>query len=446
MSRQFISPQRLFTIIKPSYRCRPRSRYFCLYPFIPNKLYQQCLRPSYCSFVQHQPLLVESNFFSYQNRQFSTQVNDENLSKVTSATPPKKIANKNLSIVSQPPFGIRVALVGASVGLCTPLFIVSSIIVGWFKYLPQSLLGRLLKYSIGALIGGGIVTLSYRWLIPFLYAHGDLVLPFALANTVASAFWYALFEYKWGIEGMAGIRRLPAILRMLSVKRVPVGGVLVGLATTITAPFLWPSMINLCWSEELKQLFLGKAMDSWFLIDLYMPALPVFIFVGFLAGISLHGVLSPVLLGKIAGGTKSWTKTSLPLLIAILGFSLFYFGFSVKSSDDLFWEERIDVKNGKRYSYNIRTGKRKEGREASANSMATHALGGMVHLLRRPLGLIWDSYLQAPDPIPQEVVHEEIIWKSGKDVAINDILMHSQVFKLIDLLARMIYLEQKKKN
>ena len=113
------------------------------------------------------------------------------------------------ALKSQPPFAMRVALVGTTVGLATPLLALGGVVFAWYRFLPlYGAAGHALRTAVSVLVGGGIVTLTWGHVGPFLANHADLVLPFALANTVTAAFWYAALEARLGLPLMAG--RVPA--------------------------------------------------------------------------------------------------------------------------------------------------------------------------------------------------------------------------------------------
>ena len=105
---------------------------------------------------------------------------------------------------STAPFPVRLALVGSSVGLATPVFAIGGILRYYYFYMPKSEIGQKIKYLIGIFIGGSGVTLTYNYLIPFLRDHSDFILPFAISNAVASSAWYAVAEYTFGLEAMLG--------------------------------------------------------------------------------------------------------------------------------------------------------------------------------------------------------------------------------------------------
>jgi hypothetical protein len=252
---------------------------------------------------------------------------------------------------TQPPFPMRVALVGATVGLATPLLALGGVVFAWYRFLPLSAGGRGARAAISVLIGGGVATLTWSPVGPFLLNHADLVQPFALANTIAASFWYAALEARLGLQTMAGrfeAGALPAIIppRLLpSHISIPVGGLAVGLLTGASAAFLWPACIRVCWPDEMRELLLGRRQEATHLIDLYLQlAVPVGLPLAALAGYGLHGLLADVLLRTAT--PRPWTATSLPLLAAVLGAGALYFGTCSPYLEDLFWESRIDPSTG----------------------------------------------------------------------------------------------------
>ena len=80
--------------------------------------------------------------------------------------------------------------------------------------------------------------------------------------------------------------------------RLPFAGTVVGLLTAVTAPLLWPSMIDLCWEDSLKQLVLGKQelvkktpLNSNWLMDTYWNyGMPVGVPVGVRRCHHAHGL------------------------------------------------------------------------------------------------------------------------------------------------------------
>jgi hypothetical protein len=97
-----------------------------------------------------------------------------------------------------------------------------------------------------------------------------------------------------GLEVMTGTMNASALSALFPrlaqgaiFNQLPIGGVVIGALTALTAPFLWPIMIDLCWDENTKKLLLNG--DTLWLVDLYQYiAIPVGLPVGILAGLSMH--------------------------------------------------------------------------------------------------------------------------------------------------------------
>ena len=105
-------------------------------------------------------------------------------------------------VVSRPPILVRSMLVGASVGLATPAFVIAGVFQAWVRVMPRSSLGSATKAVVGVLIGGGSLQLVYNYVGPFLRDHSEVVLPFALSNAIASSFWYTVGELSIGLDAM----------------------------------------------------------------------------------------------------------------------------------------------------------------------------------------------------------------------------------------------------
>jgi hypothetical protein len=174
----------------------------------------------------------------------------------------------------------------------------------WYAYLPRTPIGAAVKYAVGVLVGGGCINLVYNYVGPFLRDHSDFILPFALANGVASSFWYLVGEAAFGLEAMTGtfqlkslVELIPSLSRARVITHFPIGGVVIGALTAVTAPFLWPLAFNLCWDENTRLLLLDN--DTLWLSDLYQYiVVPVGIPTGISAGISIHLVSGPIQFGK----------------------------------------------------------------------------------------------------------------------------------------------------
>eukprot|EP00658_Telonema_sp_P-2_P027746 TRINITY_DN21376_c0_g1_i2.p1 TRINITY_DN21376_c0_g1~~TRINITY_DN21376_c0_g1_i2.p1 ORF type:complete len:344 (-),score=75.24 TRINITY_DN21376_c0_g1_i2:93-1124(-) len=241
-------------------------------------------------------------------------------------------------------------------------------------------------------------------------------MPFALANGVVAAGYYAGLECFVGLKAMSGqlnfaqgAERLSPALRELLAKllssktwktNLPLGGVAVGVLTALTAQFIWPIAISICWSPEQQDLFLGSSgrgtlgsSGSGFLIDLYnMAAIPIGVPVGISAGLAMHTVLQPLILGTVGAGGPGPAAAAFG--VTCLGAGL-YFAYSVRSADDYFWVERLDPMTGRRFSQNARSGKVEQTVDAAYKSEVGRRLTSVLAYLRRPIGTIWDRIISA---------------------------------------------------
>jgi len=173
-------------------------------------------------------------------------------------------ANTVISTNHRPPFLIRVSLVGASVGLTTPLFALGGAFRFWRTYLPKSVHGRIFKYVMSFCIVGGTTKLMIDYVIPFLSQNSNLLAPFALANTACSMFWYSVGEVFLGVDAIvAGRFSLPFLKPLIEgfsflgprlVAGPGIAGPVIGALTALTCPFLWPLAFDLCWNKELKKM------------------------------------------------------------------------------------------------------------------------------------------------------------------------------------------------
>lgn len=272
-------------------------------------------------------------------------------------------------IACRPPFLVRVGIVGSSITLATPVFAVAGVFRIWNSVLPKTAEGVVLKRIVSLLIGGGSVTLVYMYVLPFLKCYPDLILPFALSNGVACMFWHGVAEATLGLEALAGgssavASALPAVAKEALPKfflRLPLGGGLLGILTSLTAPLLWPLMTDLCWSQELKTLLLGGNSLTWLLDSYYGVGMAVALPVGALAGASLHYALAPFVLGFAPSRALSWHYTSLPFLGVTTAACLLYYGTARLRGggvliDDFMWMPRLDPKTGAPISVNVHTG------------------------------------------------------------------------------------------
>jgi hypothetical protein len=197
-----------------------------------------------------------------------------------------------------PPSLIRLALVGTSVTLATPVFTVVGIYRLWTAVFPKSRIGEWTKKTTTVIIGGGALTLFSQYVIPGVMDYADLIFPFALSNGLTCMLWMGLGEMVVGWELLAGIATNSTIGSMISwfpqfitsrpliasILTLPAGGAVIGGLTALTAPLLWPVVTKLCWDPLFRSVILGGDSVVW-LIDLYYQVvLPVGLPVGIFSG------------------------------------------------------------------------------------------------------------------------------------------------------------------
>ncbi len=295
---------------------------------------------------------------------------------------------------------IRTLLVGTSVGLATPAFVIAGVFQAWMRVMPRSELGSAVKAVTGVLIGGGSLTLVYKYIGPFLKDHSELILPFAVSNAIASGFWYTAGELSLGFDAMmatgvmstASANLAGALFseRLLAVAaRLPFAGTMVGVLTAVTAPLLWPGMIDLCWADSLRQLILGEReltkktpMNSNWLVDTYWHyGLPVALPVGAFAGATMHLVLKPAVVGTPG---VVWTARALPSLAAVTLASSLYFTYFRAAEADWWWETRVDHISGDHFSYNHQTQQAlQDGGRAASVAALKRDIFRKIHAFRK---------------------------------------------------------------
>ena len=343
-----------------------------------------------------------------------------------------------------PPLIIRVGIVSSAVGLATPVFATAGIVRLWYAYLPRTFLGYNLKVLLTIFGGGGIINVLYNYVIPFFRDHSDLIMPFALANAVASGGWLVVGELTFGLPFMVGVaslealsNTLPAFImaffvspagKSLMAGGLPIGGVAIGGLTALTAPFLWPMAFSLCWDDDFKALILDG--NYIWPLDFYLTfLLPLGIPVGVISGLSMHLLLKDAIIGR---PNMPWKKGSLPVLTTLVGLSFSYFYLLRPSPGVLQWESRMDHITGEIVSYNptTRVVSRDTTLAQTASMQRDFAIG--VHSLKAPITII-----QKKDTTPMRPIDTPI----DNSMTINNISDRQDVFSIIDILVRMQYLQ-----
>lgn len=201
----------------------------------------------------------------------------------------------NVITNSQPPFLARVALVGTTVGLASPLFAIVGAGGMWFNFLPKSSIGKMVKYGLAVAVGGSFTTLLFNYLGPILAHNSDFVLPFAVSNMVASSFWYTVGELWYGTAAMTQRistevieKKLPynwikSFLTRFQSIGIPIAGPMIGALTALTVPLLWPIAFRQFWNKDFQDLILQENFTwiSTFYEWIFFPiGLPVGVFSG----------------------------------------------------------------------------------------------------------------------------------------------------------------------
>ena len=370
---------------------------------------------------------------------------------------------KVTDVVTRPPALVRMGIIGSSITLATPIFTIAGLFRVWSSVLPKSAEGLLLKRILSVLIGGGSITLTWFYFIPFLRGYPDLILPFAVSNGVMAMFWHGIAEAAVGLETLAGTASevatsLPSHVSKAVPKiwqRLPAGGALIGSLTALSAPLLWDVTTDIFWQPELKELLLGRTGVTW-LLDLYYGAgLAVALPVGVLSGISLHYIIKPFVLGfSTPPRILPWYQTSLPFLAVVsAACALYYGGSHLKGMqvkiDDFLWMPRLDPTTGDPISVNVRTGEVKPEHSAATVAASKVDLIQCLHYVRDPfsdllliLRAFWfDKELKGSIPVsPSESLLSNSTVLNPAVITASNFKDYSDLYFLIDLLVRYAHL------
>ena len=335
-------------------------------------------------------------------------------------------------------------------GLCTPLFAIAGVVGAFHRVLPRH---PLVQFGVLVCAGGGVGTVVYNHVGPFLANHSEVVLPFAAANGLASMFWFSVLEAKLGLEAMAGALSAEAAEglgwwgRQLMRYGLPLGGPAVGVLTACSAGYLYPLVARLVWPADLQEV-LGPSRDgvpsfSW-MVDLHHWLLvPVSIPVGLVSGYGLHVALGPVLLGTVRGGLAPWTSVALPALGGLAAAAGVYFTqCGCYDANALFWERRVDFKTGKTFSFNLRTGEARPGPERAFRSLTAGAGADAFAALRTGLvsGIfneMWAMFWGSGDGGGGSLVPVEALPREDGEVSYWDLGRHQRLHLMLDLLVRL---------
>lgn len=344
-----------------------------------------------------------------------------------------------------PPLIVRVGIISSAVGLATPVFAIFGFLKFWLSYLPRTVTGYYLKNVVTVFGGGGTTFLMYSHVIPFFRDHSDFVLPFAISNGITAGFWFMMGELAVGLPFMAGVASIealsstfPAFIMAFFVTPagtsllaggLPIGGVVIGALTALTAPYLWPFAFSICWDDNTKAFILGG--DSLWLVDLCQSFLmPITIPVGIVSGLSMHLALKKSILGTPG---IPWTKGgTLPTLLGLCGTTFAYFYLLRPLPNDFMWEARMDHITGETISFNPITLIAKDDVRLSVNAEMKREFASRVHELRQSLGLArQEAITNVKTHVPSNL---------DGPVTINNLKDRKDAFRIIDILVRLKHL------
>ena len=130
-----------------------------------------------------------------------------------------------------PPLLVRGSLVGATTALMTPLFPIIGFNQLVFRFVSPA--GRVAIHG-----GTSMLYFSAMVLAPDAFFYAPVLLPFAIGNGVMASATYVV------AEAVAGG---PAALAALKIGPVPVAGPIIGAATALLAPNLYPACFAIVW-------------------------------------------------------------------------------------------------------------------------------------------------------------------------------------------------------
>ena len=354
-------------------------------------------------------------------------------------------ADQRASVGHSPPLLVRIGIISSAVGLATPFFATAGFVKFYASYVPRTSAGFYAKNFLTLFGGAGSISLTYNYVIPFFRDHSDFVLPFALANGITAGFWFITGELLFGLPLMSGVASLeilasvfPAFVMTMFVSSagkslltggLPIGGVVIGGLTAMTAPFLWPAATELCWDRNLKLMILGD--ESIWLTEFYqIYCLPIGVPVGVISGLSMHLMLKNAILGS--PGTP-WTKGSLPVLAALVGATFSYFYLLRPAPGNYLWESRMDHRTGEMISYNPLRCISSDDTSLSANAEFQRDFANGIHDLRNAFKFS-SRKTERPGDLNLFIVNG--------DVSAQNVKNRKDLFQIIDILIRYKHLSQ----
>lgn len=409
--------------------------------------------------ARSKPKYMYPNYFScpFKTTSLNKCTVGTNINQKTSQVPISNILKDTQNLEETAPFHIRLALVGSSVGMCTPFFATASIIQMWYYFLPRSLLGKFVKYTFSTGFWGiSFITLTY--VVPFLRNHSEIILPFAISNALTSGVWYTLAELIFGAEAILSGFIISETFRSmipfaLPFARIPLIGPFIGALTALTSPILWPYCFRLCWSRDMQNIVLNS--DFTWISDFYnYIAVPVALPIGLVSGLSFHLLLKPLIFsesGSRGGRTSKWQYKSFTALTVILSLSTIYYCFGRTSVDDYLWEVRMNIEDGNFVSYNPKTKRTSSAVNISKDSKYSRDAIHFLHEFKNFFRLLDISRIFSTPSLDEKLMKQQQLSTSPrhkpryilKDPITIDLLDdHETLYGIVDVLVRFKYLKR----
>lgn len=200
------------------------------------------------------------------------------------------------------PLLVRASLVGASTAMMTPLFPVIGLNYLVFRHVPADV--RMVWLG-----GTSMVSYSIMTLVPNAFYYAPVLLPFALGNgVVAGSLYLAADVLAGGPKALAQHRLFNGL--------VPLFGPALGATTAMLVPYTYP----LCWGFVFPwdDSFQDLTMKTIFNVSTHPFVSSCLSFTGLAAGLVIHKMLEPVILGL-----PGWSWPSLAgSVLAVSGFGL----------------------------------------------------------------------------------------------------------------------------
>jgi len=243
-----------------------------------------------------------------------------------SAAAPKLSPPAAISVWARtlPPLPVRASLVGATVGLATPLFPVIGFLRAVYHFVPYAPLRLVLTGGTIAL-----VSFAFREVLPAAFTHAPLFASCALVNALVSGAAYLALDVAVG-----GPHALMAVGRTLLGRSfrfgLPVVGAGIGVFTALVSPYLYPQVMLRHFGVELDP----ADLDSfWRVYPRFLELMmPVTLFTGAVAGGILQPLLTPLLTGSLG---QPWPRAAGLAVVVTMALAAYTFASADPIGDSL---------------------------------------------------------------------------------------------------------------